>query len=208
MITLEVDKRQLVELAEVLRNSGKSVRKEIPVVINKTLRKTLNYFVKEIRKDIVIPPKKIKQHLRIRFANAGNLNGRVKFETRKYGKGIGVKYFKPELILGAGVKYYLGPKKTKPKFIPKAFIVPAMGGHVFIRKGPYVRMSKGSYKGRYRQQVFRQDEEDAVALIRQEAQTSPERTQKWANAELAKQMTARMRYIKLKLAGKLKPKKG
>jgi hypothetical protein len=208
MIKIEFDPKQLVDLAEVMRNSGKSVRKELPVIINQTLRKTLSYFVKEIRKEILIPPAKIKQHLRITFASAELLSGKVKFYPRKYGKGIGVKYFKPRVVFGAGIEYFLGPRKTKKQFIPKAFIVAKASGHVFVRQGPKVEMSKGRYKGRMRQQIFRQDESNATDLIFREANQSPERTQKWANAELRKQVARRMQFMKAKLAGKLKAKKG
>jgi hypothetical protein len=69
-------------------------------------------------------------------------------------------------------------------------------------------MSKGRYKGRMRQQIFRQDESNATDLIFREANQSPERTQKWANAELRKQVARRMQFMKAKLAGKLKAKKG
>ncbi len=102
--------------------------------------------------------KGIRQHINIK---AGDLKEQLKVDRHKKGASItlsetdrlSLKYFGATQN-GKGVSYKINKGRGRG-FIPGAFIVPSLGGHVFERRGAKVKMTKGRYQGKNKQRIYK-----------------------------------------------------
>ena len=154
MVGVDFDEGQMRRLQDALASVGKSgskqLSREIVGVINTTAGKTKNATAKELVKNVAVAQKVIKQYIRVDKAKNGIANPHA--EVTIHGafrmplRDFSAKQNK------SGVSYKT-PKGTKT--IKSAFIVDSMGGHVFIRRGGKVKMTKGLYMGKMRQRIYK-----------------------------------------------------
>jgi hypothetical protein len=105
--------------------------------------------------------KEIRKHIKIK---PGDLNPSIQIGRYKKGASITLKEEErlPLKYFGAtqnakGVNYRIGTAKGKSGkgFIAGAFISPQLGNHVFQRQGGKVKMTKGRFKGKNRQRIYK-----------------------------------------------------
>jgi hypothetical protein len=174
------DQASLTRLTNTLKDSAKSIGREIATAINGTSKKCSILAARELKKEIKVPVKILKKAVKPGIkANPENLTTTV---TLGKGHPIPLKYF-----LG---KVNLKLTKRQRTAVGKGFIVNKYKQHVFKRstnkRGPLVRQD-GPAPG----DAF---ERAGIAQI----------TEKTARDELPKQVERRIRFWELKLAGKLR----
>lgn len=180
MIGIRVDNAKLASLEATLGDAAKSLGREVAIAINGTAKKCSVVSSRALASELKVPSRIRKKAVRPGIkADAKTLSTTL---TLAEGHPIPLKYF-----LGK-----VNPKLTKRQrtAVGKGFIVNKYKQHVFKRatnkRGPLVRQD-GPAPG----EAF---ERAGIAKL----------TEQTARDELPKQVERRIRFWKLKLAGKLR----
>lgn len=122
-------------------------RRELPKVIGRSLNRTAAHgktaLSKLLRKRINLKKAVIDQSISTRRSNeigalSATLSDRAWFEVRVSGKPIALRDFAAKQVK-RGVTFKVSRGASRREYLSKgqhAFIVPSLGGHVFVRKGP------------------------------------------------------------------------
>lgn len=152
MIGVDFDKGQMKRLEDALASVGKGGSKylgrELITAVNATAKRGQSITAKELSKNVSLPQKVLKKHIRVDKAKRGiadprasvTIHGATRFSLKEFGARQTKK----------GVSY---KSRGRTANVPSAFIVNSLGGHVFIRHGGKVRMSKGRSQGKLRQPI-------------------------------------------------------
>jgi hypothetical protein len=153
MIALSVTARGEKRLAKLLKGNGKQVRREMKIAVNTTAKQTVGIWAKAISKEIAVTQKVVKGTIKVtKRADERWITSTV--TQRKEWNRIPFKQFNPKQT-SAGVSYKVSRYGGKG-FLPSGFIVQSLGGHVFKRDGPFVKMTKGKSIGQKKQRIFKQ----------------------------------------------------
>ena len=157
MISIEINRGQLQQLAKAVSASGKKLTKEIAGAINQVSKKTKLEMGREIRKKVAIPKDEVEKPLSIRAqATEGNLSAVV---SLKETKRLGLRHFAARQDK-RGVSYKIS-KAGGRKRVNGAFQGPKPGvmkvgwkGNAFKRVGksrlPIVQLKGVSAYGTYK----------------------------------------------------------
>jgi len=157
MISIEINRGQLQQLAKAVSASGKKLTKEIAGAINQVSKKTKLEMGREIRKKVAIPKDEVEKPLSIRAqATEGNLSAVV---SLKETKRLGLRHFAARQDK-RGVSYKIS-KTGGRKRVDGAFQGPKPGvmrmkwkGNAFKRVGksrlPIVQLKGVSAYGTYK----------------------------------------------------------
>jgi len=148
-VKLEGEKR----LTKLLKGNGKQVRREMKIAVNATAKQTVGIWAKAISKEIAVTQAAVKGTIKI-VRKADDRWLRSTLRQRKEKNRIPLKQFKPKQT-GAGVDYKISRTGGKGS-LPSGFIVKSLGGHVFKRDGPKIKMTKGVNTGQKKQRIFKQ----------------------------------------------------
>jgi hypothetical protein len=152
MIGLRVKLQGEKRLARLLKGNAKQVRKEMKIAVNATAKQTVGIWAKAISKEIAVTQKAVKGTIKI-IRKADDSLLRSTLRQRKERNRIPLKEFKPKQD-AAGVSYTI--KRGGKGFLPSGFIVKSLGGHVFKRDGPKIKMTKGKSVGQRKQRIYKQ----------------------------------------------------
>jgi hypothetical protein len=147
-VKLEGEKR----LAKLLKGNSKQIRRQMKIAVNATASQTVGIWAKAISKEIAVTQKAVKGTIKI-VRKADDSLLRSTLRQRKERNRIPLKEFKPKQD-GAGVSYTI--KRGGKGFLPSGFIVKSLGGHVFKRDGPKIKLTKGKKQGTLGQRIFKQ----------------------------------------------------
>jgi hypothetical protein len=148
-VKLEGEKR----LAKLLKGNGKQVRRQMKIAVNATAKQTVGIWAKAISKEIAVTQRVVKGTIKVtKKADERWITSTV--TQRKEWNRIPLKQFNPKQT-SAGVSYKVSRYGGKG-FLPSGFIVQSLGGHVFKRDGPKVKMTKGKSIGQKKQRIFKQ----------------------------------------------------
>jgi hypothetical protein len=165
----------------------------VAVGVNSTAKKTRNESAKAIKKVMgpKVPLKVVKSAVRAQeVASKSHLRAVIALQK---GYPISLRYFNPRQSKKLGVSVQLDRNikgKAGRKFLPKAFIVPRLGGKVFERAGKRrlpINEQFGPSPGQFMEAAG--VKEMAVALIRK---------------ELKKRIQRRIRFLLLRQSGGLR----
>lgn len=156
MLSVEINKDQLERLATATARAGKKMKKELAGAINQVSKKTKLQMGRDIRNTINLKKDEAEKPLSIRTnASEGSLFAVVQLKKTPR---LGLRHF------GArqdrrGVSYKISKQGGRAR-IDGAFQGPKPGvikmswkGNVFARVGGNVKMTKGRYQGKMRQQI-------------------------------------------------------
>jgi hypothetical protein len=153
MIALSVKLQGEKRLAKLLKGNGKQVRREMKIAVNATAKQTVGIWAKAISKEIAVTQRVVKGTIKVtKKADERWITSTV--TQRKEWNRIPLKQFNPKQT-SAGVSYKVSRYAGKG-FLPSGFIVQSLGGHVFKRDGPKVKMTKGKSVGKRKQRIFKQ----------------------------------------------------
>jgi hypothetical protein len=125
------------------------------IAVNATASQTVGIWAKAISKEIAVTQKAVKGTIKVtKKADERWITSTV--TQRKEWNRIPLKQFKPKQT-AAGVEYTVSRYGGK-RLLPSGFVVKSLGGHVFKRDGPKIKMTKGRYAGTktLRQRIFKQ----------------------------------------------------
>lgn len=156
MLSVEIRKQQLDRLARATARAGKKMKKELAGAINQVSKKTKLQMGRDIRNTVNLKKDEAEKPLSIRTeASEGSLFAVVQLKKTPR---LGLRHF------GArqdrrGVSYKISKTGGRSR-IEGAFQGPKPGviktswkGNVFARVGGNVKMTKGRYQGKMRQQI-------------------------------------------------------
>lgn len=195
---LTIDARSSAAIQAILNGVQKDVRKQVRIAVNKAGQRTEAKMAKMVREEINVTSKAVKKVItRPRLADENNL-----FTTIEVGKDKRI----PLKEFGArqgrtGVTYKISKRGGK-KNLRSGFIVRSLGGHVFLRDGEKRIASKGRYKGKLRQPIFKKYGPSVWGYFVN--RKIKDQIQVDANAELEKQVLERIRFLTVKAKNKLK----
>jgi len=153
MIGLRAKLQGEKRLARLLKGNAKQVRREMKIAVNATARQTVGIWAKAISKEIAVTQRVVKGTIKVtKKADERWITSTV--TQRKEWNRIPLKQFNPKQT-SAGVSYKVSRYGGKG-FLPSGFIVQSLGGHVFKRDGPKVKMTKGKSVGKRKQRIFKQ----------------------------------------------------
>jgi hypothetical protein len=176
------------------------MRKQLKTAVNKTGRSVEAKMVRMVREEINVSMKGARKVItRPRLATDDILSTTIAVSKDKRIplKEFGAKQAKP------GVSYMIG-KRGGRKMKQGAFIVKSLGGHVFMRQGEKQEATKGKNKGRMRQRIYKQFGTSIYGFF---IKRIPE-IQAQSETELEKQVLERVRFLTVKVRGKLKGNQG
>lgn len=200
MIKLTFDDAAANELTKLMKGVEKDVRKQLKTAVNKAGRSMESQMARMVRQEINVASKAVKRVItRPLLATETQLSTEIVVAK---GKRLSLKEFGARQTK-AGVSYRISKKGGK-KTIKGGFIVESLGGHVYVRDGDKVEMSRGRYKGRKRQKIFKRFGPSLWGYFANRKVMLD--VQKKADAELEKQVKERIRFLTLKAEGKLKGK--
>lgn len=198
MVTLKIDYESAEALKTLMRGVEKDIRKEVKVAVNKAGKSMESQMAKMVRTEINVSSRAVKKVItRPRLASETQLRTEIVVAKNKR---ISLKEFGARQSK-TGVSYRISKKGGK-KTIKGAFIVESLGGHVYVRSGPKVEMTRGKYKGQKRQQIFKRFGPSIWGYFANKKVLLDVQTR--ANAELEKQVAERVRFLTVKAANKLK----
>lgn len=134
LLSIKVQNDALKKLEKALADSPKEIGKRTERAINKTAAKHKTQIAKKLREFVKVKAKVAKDHIDIpqkalaphRLSSMVQVNQSKKLGLNRFGAKQNKK----------GVRYQIS--KTQKEFIPSAFIVDRLGGHVFKRKNQYI----------------------------------------------------------------------
>lgn len=183
MLSVTIPGDALKKLEKAVSESGKKLPQEVATVLNAVAKKTRSKMSKDIRKHITASAAGVNKVIRSpRKASKQHLGTSVELEATKR---LPLKEFKARQTK-KGVSYKIDPTQG-PKLIPSAFTVAKFGNHVFVREGKE-RLPINKKYGVSPWGVF---------VKRKMREPTVSDTQ----AELAKQLNARIKYNVLKASG-------
>lgn len=198
MITFTTNAEAIAQLAKVLENDAKTLKRDVRTAVNKTLTNVQSRWAKEIQKqfssELKVTQKAIKRSLKKEIAQSlDDPRGAVVLSDSKRRS---LREFQPEQT-ASGVRYlgYRGTRQT----LKSAFIVPKLGSHVFSRQGAKRVMTKGRYAGKMRQPIvkrFGPSPFDATVTF-----DIPKKILNVARTRLLKELQDRIRFREKKASG-------
>ena len=140
---------------KALANVTTNLTKQIGIASWQAAKFGKSHIAKEIGKELATPQKDIKKDIDAK--RAGGTRATV---TLDKSKRMSLKRFKPKQN-ATGVAYKISKTEGRKK-IPGAFMGPRPGavarklhGHVWMRSGARVAMTKGASKGQSRQRIYK-----------------------------------------------------
>jgi hypothetical protein len=156
MLSVEIRKTQLDRLATATARAGKKMKKELAAAINAVSKKTKLQMGRDVRNTINLKKDEAEKPISIRASAAeGSLFAVVQLKKTPR---LGLRHF------GArqdkrGVSYKISKHGGRARIDgafqgPKPGVIkPSWKGNVFARVGGNVKMTKGRYQGKMRQQI-------------------------------------------------------
>jgi hypothetical protein len=144
-------------LLQSVKGDVRKLKSGLAVAVNATARQSIGIWAKAITKKIAVTQKAVRETIKVvKKAEAGERWISSTVTQRKERNRIPLKEFRPKQT-SAGVSYKISRYGGKG-FLPSGFIVQSLGGHVFKRDGPKIKMTKGRYAGTktLRQRIFKQ----------------------------------------------------
>lgn len=129
VLTIKVDPASLSDVKQSLRENPVRLQKAVAGALNDTATHARSEISKRIREKVNIQKKDLDPSISITRATPDNLAAVV---TLAKGKRLPLKYFGARQT-AQGVTYQID-KSGPRKLIAHAFIVPSLGGNVFVRK--------------------------------------------------------------------------
>ena len=186
MIEATFPTRELDRLARAAKEAGKDIRRESAIAVNATARKGRSVIAKQITQELATTQKVVKRHIYVvNKASALRVSSTLRLEPSSR---IPLRDFKPTQNK-RGVSYRVSKTEGR-KTIPGAFIVNRYGGHVYKRPNPGSRAVGRNKKGASPWGVY----------VKQNYRPL---TVKQLDAELAKQLDRRTRFIRMRMEGKI-----
>ena len=190
MINVAINPADIERVKSVLNGVRATLGKEISAAINKTAKKVQTFAAREVAKEMNVPTKILKKTIKQKSkANKNKLGATLGFWE---GYPIPLKYFGARALKKGGVTYKFSKNKPRTGIIRDAFIVKQYGNNVYRRKstgrGPLEKQHGPAPGYAYK----------SLGVVGNAA--------KFAEAELPKQIEARIRYLTLKAQGQLRGK--
>lgn len=139
--------RQIAKQRDRLKHVRGGFPKAFARAAKRVASQTQTHISKEIRSHINVKAKDLKDQLKVdRSKNGASI-------TLKESERLPLKYFNA-VQNSSGVKYRIS-KGGGRGFVQSAFIVKELGGHVFLREGGKVKMTKGRHIGKMRQRIYK-----------------------------------------------------
>lgn len=182
-LTVVISDAQINAFKAAIKNTGKSLRKELAVACNLTAKRCKNIVAKNISKELALPQKAIKLSITI-GRSASELNINTDVDVKKDGR-VNLGYFGARQTK-QGVSYRVS-KTSGRSFAAGAFRIARYNGKVYKRKGK----ERFPLKGLYGPSPW------GVHVVGKTVFISAKETEK----ELLNQVNRRLRFLQLKQAG-------
>lgn len=145
MGSYSIDIRALIGAAEKYEHAGAEMVPALTRAINATGTVAGNVAIRETARRMGLNVGETRTYIRIKRATYTN----IEYDVTGAGRPISLRAFGArQLRTGVSARPW-----GQRRLFRGAFIVPSLGGSVYHRYGPKVRMTKGRYKGKLRQAI-------------------------------------------------------
>lgn len=145
MGSYSIDIREVISAAQNYEHAGSKMVPALVRAINATGTVAGNVAIRETARRMGLNVGETKTYIRIKRASFGS----IEYDVTGAGRPISLRAFGArQLRTGVSARPW-----GQRRLFRGAFIVPSLGGSVYHRFGPKVRMTKGRYKGKLRQAI-------------------------------------------------------
>jgi len=145
ILEIKIDKRGLTELEQLFKAAGAKVEKALMRAVNHVGAKAYTRVVRVLATQTGAKQKAIRKYVQPHRAFSGK---NAVFRIKAAAPALSLKEMDPKALKAGGVRAFAWGKRI---VYPHAFILPQLGGHVFVRAGNQRVMVKGKYAGKVRQ---------------------------------------------------------
>lgn len=148
-LEIKIDDSELVALEKYIKAAGPKVEKALQRAVNRVGDTARTKVVKALSAQTSVTQKAIKKYIVARRAAPGQA---AVYRIVAKSPAMSLKEFGPEWVKrgGTGVRVKVWGKR---QVFQHAFILPQLGGHVFVRAGGKRVMVKGRFEGKRRQPI-------------------------------------------------------